>query len=326
VRRLHAFAVLALLALALVPSSACRSVEPVAAQDPEATAAVPELSSRSSRAAPERVVAIGDLHGDLAAAKAALRAAGAIDERDGWIGGKLVVVQTGDEIDRGKEDREVLDLFERLKGEASGAGGEVIALSGNHEIMNVTFDFRYVEPEAYAAFDGFTPTGPKAAHAARFGETKRGRASAFAPGGVYALMLAERPVVIRVGDSVFAHGGVHRKHATYGIDRINDGVREWLAGRAEEPPAIAVADDGPLWTRAYSDGSVGAETCQNLGDTLSKLRATRLVMGHTVQEGGITSACDGKAWRIDVGMSDHYGGSVEVLEIRGGETRIIKSP
>jgi hypothetical protein len=49
-------------------------------------------------------------------------------------------------------------------------------------------------------------------------------------------------------------------------------------------------------------------------------------MGHTVQEGGITSACDGKAWRIDVGMSHHYGGPVEVLEIRGGEPRTIKSP
>jgi hypothetical protein len=30
---------------------------------------------------------------------------------------------------------------------------------------------------------------------------------------------------------------------------------------------------------------------------------TRIVVGHTIQPGHITSACDGAAWRIDVGMS-----------------------
>ncbi|HRG95345.1 MAG TPA: metallophosphoesterase [Polyangiaceae bacterium] len=274
----------------------------------------------------ERVVAIGDIHGDLRAARRALRTAGAIDERDAWVGGKLVVVQTGDQIDRGKEDREVLDLFEKLKGEASRAGGRMLSLSGNHELMNASFDFRYVVPEAYPAFAGFTPTGPMASRAARYGEEKRGRASAFAPGGVYALMLAERPVIALVGDSVFAHGGVHRKHVDYGIDRINDGVKEWLAGRASEPPAIAVAEDGPVWTRAYSSGSVTAEACRNLGEVLAKLGRKRLVMGHTVQEGGATSACDGKAWRVDVGMSEHYGGPTEVLEIKGGEARVLRAP
>src|SRR5262245_45911028 len=54
-----------------------------------------------SKPAPERVVAIGDLHGDLDSARRALVLAGAIDDKDAWIGGKLVVVQTGDEIDRG---------------------------------------------------------------------------------------------------------------------------------------------------------------------------------------------------------------------------------
>src|SRR3954449_8945947 len=43
---------------------------------------------------PSRIVAIGDLHGDLGGARAALKAAGAIDDSDKWIGGELVVVQT----------------------------------------------------------------------------------------------------------------------------------------------------------------------------------------------------------------------------------------
>lgn len=320
------------LALALALAGCAERPSPTPAKASEATPAkAPVAAAKAPVAAMappepvERVVAIGDIHGDLRAARKALRTAGAIDERDAWIGGKLVVVQTGDQLDRGKDDREVLDLFEKLKGEASATGGRVLSLSGNHEIMNASFDFRYVAQEAYPAFSGFTPTGPMSSRAARYGDEKRGRASAFAPGGVYARMLSERPVIARIGDSVFAHAGVHRKHVDYGIDRINDGVKEWLAGRASEPPAIAVAEDGPVWTRAYSNGPVSAEACRNLDEVLTRLGVARLVMGHTVQEGGATSACDGKAWRVDVGMCEHYGGPVEVLEIKGGAPRVLRA-
>ena len=63
----------------------------------------------------QRIVAFGDVHGDLEAARGALRLAGAIDEQDHWIGGDLIVVQTGDQLDRGDQEQEILDLFERLR-------------------------------------------------------------------------------------------------------------------------------------------------------------------------------------------------------------------
>jgi hypothetical protein len=66
--------------------------------------------------------------------------------------GSLVVVQTGDEIDRGDDDRAILDLVEALKKQASAAGGELVALLGNHEIMNASLDFRYVTGGGFAAF------------------------------------------------------------------------------------------------------------------------------------------------------------------------------
>src|SRR4030042_85059 len=82
---------------------------------PEADPAVVPMEPRTVFPGVRRVVAVGDLHGDLTAARAALRLGGAIDAADRWIGGDLVVVQTGDEIDRGDADREIIDLFSRLE-------------------------------------------------------------------------------------------------------------------------------------------------------------------------------------------------------------------
>jgi hypothetical protein len=277
-----------------------------------------------SKPAPERVVAIGDLHGDLDAARRALRLAGAIDDKDAWIGGKLVLVQTGDEIDRGDDDRKILDLFERLKGEAAKAGGEVIALVGNHEMMNAELDFRYVTRGAFGAFGDVNPKDEAMAHAAsKVDGQQRGRASAFLPGGPYARMLAQRPVVTRVGDSIFVHGGVLPKHVRAGLDELNDATREWLLGQRRALPREIQAEDGPLWTRMYST-STGPSECATLDEALKVLGAKRMVMGHTPQKPDINPACDGKAWRIDVGMSKFYGGQVEVLELRGDEARVLR--
>ena len=95
----------------------------VVASAPPTFAAAPKVTVH---AAVERLVAIGDLHGDLAATRKALRLAGAIDEKDEWRGGALVVVQTGDQIDRGDDDRAILDLFDTLRDKAKKVGGEVI--------------------------------------------------------------------------------------------------------------------------------------------------------------------------------------------------------
>lgn len=272
-----------------------------------------------AKPAPERVVAIGDLHGDYDATRRALRLAGAIDASDKWAGGKLVVVQTGDQIDRGDDDRKILDLFDRLKAEAVAAGGDVIALVGNHEVMNATFDFRYVTPGAMSSFRERSSRPEVAEVIARLDPAEQGRAAAFAPGGTYATMMARRPVVARVGDDIFVHGGVLPKHVRAGLDRINDGARSWLLGQGK-PPAALSAEDGPLWTRMYS-AAPGKEECQMLVEALSLLKAKRMIMGHTVQKPGISPTCDGKGWRIDVGMAKAFGGPIQVLEIAGGEAK-----
>ena len=75
----------------------------------------------------ERVVAIGDVHGAHSEFVAILRAARLIDHRDRWIGGRAILIQTGDIFDRGDDSRKALDLLRRLERGATRAGGQVMA-------------------------------------------------------------------------------------------------------------------------------------------------------------------------------------------------------
>lgn len=283
-----------------------------------------------------RIVAFGDVHGDLEAARGALRLAGAIDEDDHWIGGDLIVVQTGDQLDRGDQERAILDLFERLRVEAAATGGAFHALLGNHELMNARGDFRYVTDGGFADFMDAAEYDPgdslqiwdRSSGAfvsgilADFEPRQRGRMAAFMPGGPYAQLLARRQVILQLGDNVFVHGGVLPDHVAYGIDQINEAAQRWLRGEADLPSVLSGAES-PQWTRLYSSDP-DAVACEVLEEALAALGAKRIVMGHSRQEAGVASACGSHAWRIDVGMAEYYDGSVEVLEIVGDSVRVLK--
>ena len=246
-------------------------------------------------AAPKRLVAIGDLHGDLGGLRSALRAAGAIDAHDHWAGGDLTIVQTGDVLDRGDDEQPMLELLARLATEAPASGGAVIQLLGNHELMNAAHDFRYVTPGSRTAFGG-------------------DRAAALSPGGPWAKKLATHATVAIVGDAVFSHAGVLAAWATR-LDEVNQADRCWLDGQGHDEPSGATAEDGPVWTRDYGGPQ---PDCAEVDAALTKLGVGRMVVGHTVQPAGISSACDDKLWRIDVGLGKEYGGPIEVLELVPG--------
>jgi len=321
---------------ALTLTTACGKTEPppdAGAERPRPAPAVP-VKVEPARApdpsfqfpAAERIVAIGDLHGDLSALRAALRLGGAIDEAGKWIGQKLVVVQTGDQLDRGDDEPQILDLLERLRAEARAAGGAVYALNGNHEVMNVQADFRYVTPDGFHDFSGGRPDALHAQLSARVAPEQRGRTAAFLPGGEVARRLSVQPMVIQIGGNVFVHGGVLEQHVRYGLGRINQELAAWMTGAPNEPaPISASGQRAPIWVRDYSDGTPPAAHCAELGRVLNALSAQRMVVGHTVQQQGINSACDGKVWRIDVGLSRFYGGKPSVLEIRGDEVRPLSA-
>src|SRR4029450_4721943 len=105
--------------------------------------------SNLSRGGPagERIVAVGGVHGAFEEMVSILQRAGLIDAEHHWSGGASVLVQTGDLVDRGPKSRAVMDLVMNLEKEQSQQKGRVVALLGNHELMILYGDLRYVVPQ-----------------------------------------------------------------------------------------------------------------------------------------------------------------------------------
>jgi hypothetical protein len=318
-------------------------------------------------------VALGDLHGDMPQTMRSLQLAGVVGLERGravWTGGNTTLVQLGDILDRGDEEigaralrvraaspwhradcaLGILFLLQRLAEGAEEAGGAVYVLNGNHEILNVSGDFRYVTAGAFAESARF---GRRLADL--FGDTEaaggmvdpdsedaawqaalRTRVGLFAPGGPLAQQFARNSTVLVVNDTVFVHGGLLPAHVSYGLERLNEGVSRWMLGEkgADLEDAMDLASgslDSVVWNRQFAKErwSTPAEqytTCSVLKQALAMVPGVkRMVIGHTPQQRGCNCECDGQVWRIDVGLSRGvFGALPQVLEINGDDVRILQ--
>lgn len=120
-----------------------------------------------------KIIAVGDLHGDLRNARIVLRMAGVMNETDDWIFGSKTLVQTGDILDRGKHSIEILRLFIKLRWQARKAGGRVINILGNHEVMNLLTDYRYVNAEEFGRWGGWNGWNKLFDHGSELGKFLR---------------------------------------------------------------------------------------------------------------------------------------------------------
>lgn len=304
-------------------------------------------AAHASASAAERVVAVGDLHGDFVAWRAIAQAAGLVDAAGHWSGGRTVFVQTGDVIDRGPDSRRLVEELMRLQREAKRAGGQVITLVGNHEAMNVTDDLRYVTPAEFAAFA--TPDSARlrdrvfAANRQAIAASYRRRdpamgedairkawlqatplgatehQSAWHPTGTIGRWVARNPAVALIDGTLFVHGGIGRSYAALGVPEINRRVSAALLARDTASTAIINDPAGPLWYRGLIGPPATAPAReQELAATLAALGAQRMVVGHTPSLAGIVFDADGRLIRIDTGISAYYGGALSWLEIAGG--------
>ena len=196
-----------------------------------------------------RVVALGDVHGRYTELVRLLLGTGLVDDRLNWVGGAAHLVLCGDLVDRGPRDRDVVDLVRTLQTQARSAGGVVHALLGNHEVMNLTRDFRYVTAGGFSAFaedernrdrrnarSGYYQRAlarqdvDRARLEEAFDETYPpgyfARQWAFGPRGDYGRWLLDQPAVVKINGVVFLHGGLTPDVAAMGLDAINRQVRD----------------------------------------------------------------------------------------------------
>ena len=225
------------------------------------------------RPIPPRIVAVGDLHGDVRALGAIARAAGLMDDGGSWIGEHAHFVLMGD-LMGGADSRLLLNAVMRLEREARRAGGRVHALLGNHDLLPA---------------------------AGRFGKLTRRerrtyRKSDFRGDGPYAEWLRGRPTILKIGETVFVHAGLDRRVLDTDPIDLNAHVRAWIAyrqGKGPKPPQATKwtvdEDEGPMWTRAFKarrDRPKDAPSKKTLRAILDRLGAERLVLGHSPTRDG----------------------------------------
>jgi hypothetical protein len=270
-----------------------------------------------------------------------------------WIGGSTHVVQVGDQIDRCRpwdghgckykdttendedSDLEIMLFYDSLDRIAQAKGGRVFSLLGNHEIMNVRGDMRYVSYKGLVNF--FMDPHNQMSDQRRVKKGKFTRISKFKQ-VISKKMSCTRSTVLIIGDYLFVHGGIAKDlaHELKVID-VNSMIRKFLYGSfvySEDLNRLLESSKfSPLWYRrlAYipEDDENGNQhkQCSGLFDPTIKefnnlnaptlpyeseptIQIKGMVIGHTPQftvfGKGITSACNNRIIRVDVGASSAF--------------------
>lgn len=318
------------------------------------TAAAPQSEPNNcDLTAPGRIIAIGDVHGAFDRYTTILRETKLVDAKNRWIGGNATLVHTGDAIDRGDDSQRVLDLIRQLEGESRKAGGRVVMLLGNHEVMRMAGDWRYVTKNdlgSYRTAESESLRERLYAEVLKANEAeakKKGQKFdakefrkdflertdlgaiemevAYSTTGQYGRWLREHDIMARINGIIFVHAGPARSYAERGCAKLNAEAREEMKDLNLSPGfanRLLWHSEGPLWYR----GLVGVEPAASPDDVtaiLKGLGGTRIVVGHTASTPGrIRTMQDGRVIAIDSGM---LGGTMfpdgvpSALEIEGGK-------
>lgn len=198
------------------------------------------------------VYVVGDIHGAYDEFKQTLTTAGLVDANLNWTGGGAHLVSLGDLLDRGPNSRAVVDLLRKLQLQAKKSGGRVHVVLGNHEVMNMQGDWRYLSKEEISAFaEQETKRDRDRAYkiylrSFRVKDSEEHRANfnaSYPPGffahvkaynrkGEYGKWVLKQPFLIKINNELFTHGGLSPKVDHMSIEKINEeqyeGLRDYL--------------------------------------------------------------------------------------------------
>jgi hypothetical protein len=221
----------------------------------------------------DRIFVIGDLHGQYDTLVNALVINGVIDHDLNWQWGNGHLVFIGDILDRGDKVTECLWLIYKLERQARDSGGYVHYILGNHEIMNMTDDLRYL-PEKYQYFCKYFDL-----HYPRF----------YSPESVLGRWLRSKNTMVRINDILFVHGGISSQVLALrmDIDTVNLIVRKYLNLEYDpynrERLNLLLFTFGPFWYRGYfAHGNLPPEVTQDQIDRILEFyQVSQMVIGHT---------------------------------------------
>jgi hypothetical protein len=253
---------------------------------------------------PDRLVIIGDIHGDIKRFKNILLDAKIINNNIEWIAEpqNTIVIQMGDQIDSLNrvenndweviEDLEMIKFTDLLDKIANAKGGRVISIIGNHEFMNILGNYTYVSAKSIA------------------NNVKR-RIELFKPGGQLSKILSDRPIIIKIGSLLFCHAGLTVSHL-FVLQKYNKDIfylnKLWKlfvntnninnSEDSEIFSKIILDDDGILWTRNLTIG-------EELNIVLKSVNCNHMFVGHTVVDN--IKLINNNLWYTDTGISRAFG-------------------
>ena len=250
-------------------------------------------------------IAISDIEGNFGPFRKLLTANGVIDDNFNWTFGNGHLVLTGDFFDRGNQVTEVLWLIYSLEEKAKEAGGYVHFILGNHEIMNMSGDLRYVQSK-YKEI------------AVLLGERYE---DLYGENSELGRWLRSKNIVEKIGNILYTHGGISQEvnNMDVTIEQINELSRPYYADSLyqynDKRLNILYGDFGPFWYRGYYQG-VAKASPQQIDSTLSKFNISHIATGHTVIADTISVSYNGKVFDTDV---HHAAGKSEALLIEDGK-------
>jgi len=188
------------------------------------------------------VAALSDFHGQYDLMIELLTNNRIIDDNKNWLFGNGHFVITGDIFDRGDKVTEILWFLYDLEQQAEKAGGKIHLTLGNHEVMILNGDLRYLH-DKYLTVAGLL---------------KKPFQELFSKKSVLGNWLRSKPVLVKVNELLFAHGGFHPKLAEKKVTlkTINEVFKANLIKAELNQPREGFAkflhkSHGPIWYRGY---------------------------------------------------------------------------
>ena len=206
-----------------------------------------------------KILAVGDLHGDYENAIKTMKMAGVVDAKGNWIAGESTFVQTGDVVDRGDDTIALYKMMMKLRTQAAQAGGRVVPLLGNHEVLNMAEVYNWVTPGDIKSFGG-----------------EENRKKAWEAQGWIGKYLRELGIAANVNGTVFFHGGASPKWAIKNVDGLNlESTKSLGLTPLQIQTAPIFGDDGPIWYRGFAQDPEW-KICRVLQETLDLFGAKRV--------------------------------------------------